>query len=142
MSAADINLAQDLHQVAKVYGVDPDLVLRRRFRRLHYFNLFYKHARLVALDQSVANYESLKQTISTNGPQPAGTVEETPKIAQLLKDIEEALKDFGVFIFSVIDAICSFANKYLKRHGIIDIPAQYQRPRNSTVSIRANQEGY
>jgi hypothetical protein len=95
MCAADINLAQDLHEVADVYAMDPDLVLRRRFQRLHHFNLYNKHARLVALDQSIADYESLEQAISTTGSQQAGTDGETSKIAQLLKDIEEALKDFG-----------------------------------------------
>lgn len=111
MSTADTNLAKDLDEIAGVYAIDPDLVLRRRFKRLHHFNLLYKHARLVALDQSVADYESLKQTIGTSSPQPAGVANKSPKIVQLLNDIEDALEDFGGLILYFRFAGDAYADK-------------------------------
>lgn len=98
MSESDFNLANAVDEVARVYAIDPELVLRRRFERLHHFNLFNKHRRLVELDRSVADLEILKHTIGKYEAQTSDATCEPTRALQLLKDIGDALEDFGISV--------------------------------------------
>ena len=74
-----------------MYHEDSDHVIRRRFNRLHFYNLYQKHKCLVEIDEEVAALQRDCRVTDTN-PERASSSENLDK---LLSEIDERLKDFG-----------------------------------------------
>ncbi|KAF2097344.1 hypothetical protein NA57DRAFT_77600 [Rhizodiscina lignyota] len=96
-SFSDPNLAHS-EAIKIVKGVqfskeDDDHVLKRAFKRLHLYNLYHKHSRLVQLDKKIAELE-----VGVVGGKPGEPVPDVRNIAvnigQLLTQVDQALKDF------------------------------------------------
>lgn len=87
----EYNLFNSMHNVASFYFEDPDQVLRRRFRRLHFYNLYQKHKYLVELDEKVG---TLERGCGATNLDPNRTFS-TKTLDTLLLDVDKGLKDFG-----------------------------------------------
>jgi hypothetical protein len=94
----DVGRATEMVQGVKFYKEDRDHVLRRRFERLHLYNLFSKHSRLVDLDTRIAQLEERVEDAAHPRPgQPLPDVHEVAKgINDLIGQIDQALRDFGI----------------------------------------------
>jgi hypothetical protein len=93
----DINYARGVARLINFYQVDHDHVLHRRFHRLHLYNIYQKHDRLVELDKMLGNLElAIKPNEKTGLPEPNAQLQ-AASLGRLLKDIDIALKDFGMF---------------------------------------------
>lgn len=75
-----------------------DHLLKRRFRRLHLYNLYCKHARLVDLDKRIAQLE--KRVWDATHLKPGQPLPNVPEVAvgidDLIMEIDQALRDFGI----------------------------------------------
>ena len=91
----DINNARNAINMIDFYQVDSDHVLKRRFLRLHLYNLYSKHKRLVDLDKELASLENAVRPEPKTGLVSAEAYKKAPCLASLLVDIDAALKDFG-----------------------------------------------
>lgn len=89
----DMNIAQEMESVASIYAFDHDVVLKRRFLRLHYYNLYDKHKRLVELDAQLRAYEMFG---SSKNHANLDCMKGMPKMDELLKNIDHGLKDLGM----------------------------------------------
>jgi hypothetical protein len=90
----------NVSSVAKLidfYQRDHDHVLRRRFHRLHLYNIYHKHNRLVELDRDLICLErAIKQNKKTDEPQPIAQLQ-AEDLKRQIDVIDSALKDFGMF---------------------------------------------
>jgi hypothetical protein len=107
------------------YQQDNDHVLRRRFQRLHLYNLYNKHNSLVQLDKEIGYLERVVK------PQENGTVhpeafEEAPKLDALFARIDAALKEFGMIAFcfkiSEISILTVVDTASLQYHRALESP--------------------
>jgi hypothetical protein len=89
------NLFGAMHRFVSVYTEDPDHVLRRRFTRLHLYNLYQKHKYLVELDKKASKF--VRDLTATNAHQDhaSSTDEGSQKLDEFLSDVDKRLKDFG-----------------------------------------------
>ena len=87
----EYNRFNSMQKVVSFYLEDPDQVLRRRFRRLHFYNLYQKHKHLVELDERVGR---LERGCGATNLDPNHTFS-TKTLDTLLLDIDKGLKDFG-----------------------------------------------
>jgi hypothetical protein len=97
LNEKDSNRFDEMRHVVSFYAADSDHVLRRRFSRLHWYNLYQKHKLLVELDKKVGLLEETIAESNQNrhgyqGSCHAGTIDE---LDVLLTDIADKLKDFG-----------------------------------------------
>ena len=90
-SEEEYNLFNSMRHVISFYDEDPDHVLRRRFNRLHFYNLYQKHKYLVELDEEVRALERDCHVTNLCPDQPL----RTKSLGELLLDIDKGLKDFG-----------------------------------------------
>ena len=90
-NAKECNLFNNMRRVVTIYDEDSDHVIRRRFNRLHFYNLYQKHRCLVELDEQVAALQRDCRATDTN-PERASSTE---NLDMLLSEIDERLKDFG-----------------------------------------------
>ena len=93
LNTDDSNLFNEMHRVVSVYADDPDHVLRRRFNRLHLYNLYQKHKYLVDLDEKVRTLE--RDLAPTNADHASSTDKGSETLDDLLLDVDKRLKDFG-----------------------------------------------
>jgi hypothetical protein len=91
---ADVMYARDVVRLVKFYQKDNDHVLRRRFHRLHLYNLYQKHNRLVELDKKLLFLESTMKP-DEDGKVNADAQQQALSLNPLIKDIESALLEFG-----------------------------------------------
>jgi len=84
-------------QGVQFYQEEDDHILMRRFKRLHLYNLHYKHERLVALDGRMRVLEQRVLGLpKTNVDDPIPDIAEIAgNIDGLMKEIDQALRDFG-----------------------------------------------
>ena len=89
--------AMKMVEGVKFYKKENDHVLKRQFRRLHLYNLYYKHARLVELDKEI---EALEESVDEIKDKEKG--KPIPDIAEIAKDIDgfmenvdKAIREFG-----------------------------------------------
>ena len=97
LTLEEYHLFNSMRHVVSFYDEDADHVLRRRFKRLHFYNLYQKHKYLVELDEKVCTLERdccvAESDIDQSSP---------PKtLDNLLADIDKGLKDFGRPIISL-----------------------------------------
>ena len=90
-NSEEYNLFTSMQHVVSFYDEDPDHVLRRRFNRLHFYNLYQKHKYLVELDEKVRALERDCRVTNLGPDQPLPT----KALDDLLLDIDKRLKDFG-----------------------------------------------
>jgi hypothetical protein len=91
----DINHAKDMINIVAFYQEDNDHVLQRRFLRLHLYNLYTKHKRLVDLDKELLSIEIAVKPEPGTGIISADAYKKAARLQDLLIDIDAALKDFG-----------------------------------------------
>jgi hypothetical protein len=90
-----LNKARDVIELIKIYQVDNDHVLHRRFRKLHLYNLYQKHNRLVELDKKLLHLESRLKPVRKVGTSHPDAKDQAASLDALISDIDAALKDFG-----------------------------------------------
>jgi predicted dithiol-disulfide oxidoreductase (DUF899 family) len=95
LNTKDSNLFNEMHRVVSVYAADPDHVLRRRFTRLHFYNLYQKHKHLVKLDEKISTLE--RDLAGTNARQDyaSSTQQGSETLDDLLLEVDKRLRDFG-----------------------------------------------
>jgi hypothetical protein len=95
LNTKDSNRFNEMCHVVSVYAEEPDHVLQRRFTRLHLYNLYDKHKRLVDLDKKISIIERNMALPNADMHQSIATDEGLEKLDNLLSEIDKALKDFG-----------------------------------------------
>jgi hypothetical protein len=90
-----LNTARDVVEVVKIYEEDNDHVLCRRFRKLHLYNLYHKHNRLVVLDKSILHLERTLEPTERDGTSHPDAQDQAASLDGLISNIDAALKDFG-----------------------------------------------
>lgn len=113
-SEEEYNLFNSMQHIVSFYDEDPDHVLRRRFNRLHFYNLFQKHKYLVELDEEVRALERDCRVTNLGPDQPL----RTRSLHDLLVDIDKRLKDFGK-----------------PRAGLCQIPSRLTRAKRQTQPL-------
>src|ERR1700760_1386383 len=84
-----LNRAKDVVLMIQHYTEDNDIVLCRRFRRLHLYNLYNKHNRLVELDRDIHHFEDSVMS-GKNGSTSEKAFDEATKFQSLLEKIDSA----------------------------------------------------
>jgi hypothetical protein len=74
---------------------DPDHVLRRRFGRLHLYNLYSKHNNLLDIDKDLVSWENKIRPQLKDGTDHPQADAEISKLDDLYNRIDVALKEFG-----------------------------------------------
>jgi hypothetical protein len=92
--------AREVVGLIRFYQEDKDHVLRRRFQRLHLYNLYNKHNRLVELDQEISHLEEAVMPLAYDGTLHKEAYQQAHELDSLLSQIDDALRQFGTFQLS------------------------------------------
>jgi hypothetical protein len=97
--------AQEVVKLIKFYREDNDHVLRRRFHRLHLYNLYQKHDSLVQLDNQLLFLESRVKPDTNDGMAHSDAFEQAAKLDSLISQVGIALKEFGMIKLYVLQEL-------------------------------------
>src|SRR4051794_16506773 len=94
--------AQELAEIVAFAGEDGDHVLRRRFEKLHLYNLYSKHQTLVKLDEKLGELEAAVRSASDKDHELSPkTIEKASELRSLVVEVDKALEAFGTPLYPV-----------------------------------------
>lgn len=127
--------ARDVIEATKFAAEDPDHVLRRQFQRLHLYNLYSKHDKLVKLDEEIARME-MAVIPGKDGlvEDPASAIRQAGNLNDILLRISLAIQEFSECCYTLhgirnIDQIC--------RNGIPSLQGEHDRSQIIEAQCRA-----